>query len=53
MMKVLNNHGGGSLSGRNASNHANDDAEVTIGDGPNHRTMFLRGRDVPQYPTRV
>ena len=40
-MKVLNNRGGGSVSGRNASNDANDDAEVTTGDGPNHRTMLL------------
>ena len=42
-MKVLNNPGGGSISGRNAPNDANDDAEVTTGDGPNRRTMFLWG----------
>ena len=42
-MKVLNNRGGGSVSGRNASNDANDDAEVTTGDGSSRRTMFLWG----------
>ena len=42
-MKVLNNRGGGSISGRNASNDANNDADVTTGDGSNRRTMFLWG----------
>ena len=46
-MKVLNDRGGGSVSGRDASNDANDDAEVTTGNGSNHRTMFLWGGDVP------
>ena len=43
MMKVLDNCRGGSISDRNASNDANDDAEVTTGVGPSRRTMFLWG----------
>ena len=45
-MKVLNDHGGGSVPGVDASNDANDDAEVTTGNGSNCRTLFLWG-DVP------
>ena len=43
MMKVLNDRGGGSIPGLDASNDANDDAEVTTGNGSNRRTMFLWG----------
>ena len=43
MMKVLNDRGGGSVPGLDASNDANDDAEVTTGNGSNRRTMFLWG----------
>ena len=42
-MKVLNDRGGGSVPGLDASNDANDDAEVTTRNGSNRRTMFLWG----------
>ena len=40
MMKVLDNRRGGSVLDRNASNDANDDAEVTTGVGPSHKQYF-------------
>ena len=43
MLKIRSNHGGGSFSGTNASNDANDGRAIVTGDSPNRRIMYVWG----------